>query len=111
MHEIVIVGSLKAQPGKENELRDALADVISPTHAEKGCLRYAVHQGVDDPTRFVIIEQWADQHALDAHVQSEYMTDLFSRAPDLLAETPDSPKYAPLRHGAHPKNTLGCAEA
>ncbi|MGA1837190.1 putative quinol monooxygenase [Herbiconiux sp. 11R-BC] len=111
MSEITIVGSLRAQPGKEAELGAALADVIDPTHAEEGCLLYAVHQGVDDPTRFVIIEQWADQHALDVHVRSDYMSVLLSRAGDLLAEMPDSPKYAPLRHGTSPKNTLGGARA
>jgi quinol monooxygenase YgiN len=111
MPEIVIVGSLKAQPGKEDELGDALADVIDPTQAEEGCLLYAVHQGADDPTRFVIIEQWANQEAFDAHVQSEYMRNLLARAGDLLAEMPDSPTYAPLRPGASPKDTLGGARS
>lgn len=36
------------------------------------CLRFDVHQDVDDPTLFLLIEQYADQAALDAHRASAH---------------------------------------
>lgn len=106
MSELTIVGSLRAQPGKEAELAAALAAVIAPTHAEEGCLLYAVHQGTHDPTRFVVIERWVDQAALDTHVRADYMQQLLARAADLLAEMPDSPTYEALPQSTGTKGSL-----
>jgi quinol monooxygenase YgiN len=32
-----------------------------------GCLRFDVHQETNDPRLFLLLEEYADDHALDAH--------------------------------------------
>jgi hypothetical protein len=80
MPEIIAIGSLKARPGKEDATLAALAALAVPTQAEDGCILYALHQGVEDPTRFAFGE--------------------------LLAEPPDSVVYRALPQGEATKGSL-----
>ena len=41
MSEVVVVGSFKAQPGKEDEALEAARKLVAPTHAEDGCILLA----------------------------------------------------------------------
>lgn len=73
MQEITIVASIHAIPGHEAEVESALESLIEATHAEEGCLRYVLHRYKDDAAKFVIIEHWRDQEALDSHFRAEHM--------------------------------------
>ena len=73
MSEVVVVGSFKAQPGKEDEGLEAFKALVEPTHAEDGCILYALHQGSDDPARLTFIERWASREALDAHLKTPHV--------------------------------------
>ena len=66
MSEVVVVGSFKAQPGKEDEALEAFKALMEPTHSEDGCVLYALHRGVDDPARLTFIERWDPREQLDA---------------------------------------------
>ena len=58
MSEVVVVGSFKAQPGKEAEGLEAFQALVAPTHAEDGCILYTLHQGSDNPSRLAFVERW-----------------------------------------------------
>jgi quinol monooxygenase YgiN len=53
MSEVVVVGSFKAQPGKEDEGLEAFKALVAPTHAEDGLhpLRAAPGQRRSLPAR------------------------------------------------------------
>ena len=106
MPAIIIIGSLKARPGKEDATREALAALVAPAHAEPGCILYALHQGVADPTRFAFVERWESQELHDAHAGSGNMAAVLARADELLAEPPDSVVYRALPQGETAKGSL-----
>ena len=106
MPEIVVVGSLRARPGKEDEAREALGGLVAPTHAEDGCLLYALHQGVADPTRFAFVERWASQEHLDTHLASPHIAAVLARGDELLSEPPDIVVYGALAQGEERKGAL-----
>ena len=106
MSETVVVGSLKAQAGKEDEAREALGDLVGPTHAEDGCLLYSLHQGLVDPTRFAFVERWESQAQLEAHLGSDHIAAVLAKAGDLLAEPPDIVVYGALPQGEERKGSL-----
>ena len=83
--EVMVVGSMKAKDGHEEEAAEALRKAAASTHEEDGCLLYAVHRGLEDPGRVVIVERWASREALDEHFQKPYIRELGEKA-DLLAE-------------------------
>jgi len=49
---------MRAKPGKEQDLRDALEALIQPTRQEEGYINYDLHQGIEDPSLFYLYENW-----------------------------------------------------
>ena len=106
MPEIVVVGSMRAKPGKEEETRDALSALVVPTHAEDGCVLYSLHQGAADPSRFAFVERWESQDKLDAHLGSDHIATVLAQADALLAEPPDIVVYEARAQGDPGKGSL-----
>lgn len=91
-----VVAHLTAKQNKIEETRVALEALIEPTRAEDGCIVYELMQNNAEPSDFTFIEEWASDAALDAHLQSEHIRILQSRADDLLAAPPDVRRYTLL---------------
>lgn len=70
---VVLTASVKAKPGQEDAVKQALLSLVGPTRKEPGCIVYNLHQSKTDPTMFMFYEQWASQEALDAHGASAHM--------------------------------------
>jgi len=82
--EIVVVARVRTIEGKEAEAERAFRDVIAPTHLEDGCLRYGLHRGADDRRILMMIERWSSRAALDAHLGSTHVEELFDALGGLL---------------------------
>lgn len=82
---IAITAILKAHPGKEDELRQALDEVIPPSRQEEGCLTYVLHESIDAPGTFVFYEKYRDETALDQHINSAHYQSYRKRVETLLA--------------------------
>jgi len=48
MKTIIINAILKAKCGKEEELKQALLDVVKPSRNEAGCVQYTLHESSDN---------------------------------------------------------------
>jgi quinol monooxygenase YgiN len=88
-----VVAHFHAKPGKEDDLRDLLLGLLTPTRQETGCIRYELHGNEGDPAEFTFIEEWTDGAALDAHLQTDHIKHVISQAPDLLAAKLDVRRY------------------
>jgi quinol monooxygenase YgiN len=64
-----IVAIATAVPGKEQALRSAQETLVAETVKEPGCLRYELHQSLDDSRTLVFVERWASEEAWFAHMQ------------------------------------------
>lgn len=82
---ITITAILKAHPGKEDELRQVLDEVIPPSRQEEGCLTYVLHESIDAPGTFVFYEKYRDETALNAHINSSHYQAYRKAAETLLA--------------------------
>jgi quinol monooxygenase YgiN len=109
MPEVVVVAELHARPGKEDGARDVLEGLLAPTHAEPGCILYAMHQGVDDPARFAFVERWASREELEAHLGSPHLTAFMGRVDELFTEPPDILVLESRPGGEASKGSLGDA--
>ncbi|MGI5219332.1 putative quinol monooxygenase [Nocardia sp. CA-290969] len=87
MSEIVVVASFTAHQGTEEAAEIFLADLLDTTHAEDGCLLYALHRGVEDPSRFVFVERWESRPLLDAHLNSAHIQTALSRVPEFFSNS------------------------
>lgn len=86
---IVVVATIVAKPGHEDDVEKAFADAAPAVHAEPGCLLYALHKKTAEPGVFVMVEKWASQEALGAHMQGEVMRGIGAALRDALAAAPD----------------------
>ena len=63
---------LTVRPGSEAEVVGMFKPLAEASRKEPGCLMYVAHQHRDDPTRFLVYEQYKDDAALDAHRNSPH---------------------------------------
>lgn len=56
--------------GLRSELRALLADAERRAARHDGCVRYTVAASIADPDRYVVVEEWRDEAALEAHYAS-----------------------------------------
>jgi len=61
-----------AQPGKEDVVRDALAELAPASRSEPGCRTYIVHQDLQQPAVFKIFEVYDDEDAFKMHGSSTH---------------------------------------
>jgi quinol monooxygenase YgiN len=109
MSEVVVVVTLQAQPGKEDEMAAALTAGSAETHGEDGCLVYAMHQNVEDPSKFAIVECWASQAHLDTHLGLPKVQTMIATLDGLAAGPPNFGIYATLQAGDPDKGALASA--
>ena len=50
-----------------------LPGLVAGTRAEPGCIQYDFNQSNDEPSLFLVYEKWADQAALDAHMETPHI--------------------------------------
>jgi len=87
--KITVVATFQARPGKENELRNALAGLVGPTRQEAGCLNYDLHIRPEEPGKFLFHENWTSKAHLDAHLQSAHIKALLPRVDELCVAPPE----------------------
>jgi quinol monooxygenase YgiN len=90
---VTVVALFVAKPGKEEAVRRAIEAVIAPTRAESGCINYDLHQSTEDPSIFMLYENWKSKKELDEHLAMPYLKELLAKADDLLAKPIDINLY------------------
>ncbi len=73
---VVLTATVKALAGQEAVIRATLLNMVAPSRAEPGCICYNLHESNDEPGLFNFYEQWADQAAFDAHLETPHFLGL-----------------------------------
>ncbi|MBS4209374.1 putative quinol monooxygenase [Bacillus sp. FJAT-50079] len=74
---IKVVCKMKLKPDVTIEEYLALArEVISETRKEKGCIMYALHQDINDPSTLTMLEEWESEEALNEHNKTEHVLNI-----------------------------------
>lgn len=84
---LTVVAYMRAAPGKREDLKAALTELVPTTVAEDGCVNYDLHQGTEDPDFFTFYENWESAAKLDAHLAAPHLTAFAARLGDLLDES------------------------
>ncbi len=93
---IGVTAKLQVQAGKNKAFEAIFKQLTAAVIAnEEGCLLYALHQSREDAQTYVVLEQYANEAALQAHGKTDHyrkfgkeMTPLMAAAP--LIELMDS---------------------
>ena len=61
-----------AKPDGIDKMKELLSAMVKPSKAEDGCLFYEIVQYKDKPEKFMAVETWRDEAALDGHKASAH---------------------------------------
>ncbi|BBD59025.1 hypothetical protein NIES2109_18040 [Nostoc sp. HK-01] len=87
--QVTVTARLKVKQGLEDRFRQEFEPVIALTRSEDGCINYDLHQSIEDPSLFLLHENWASQAILDLHLQQPYIRALGAKAEEFLLEPPE----------------------
>ncbi len=90
---IRVIAHIVARPGKENEAKNLLMELVEVTRTEVGCLRYDLLQSSVKPTDFVFVEEWESDAAFNQHMSSAHVQEAMLEAEQFLATPPDIQRY------------------
>ena len=68
----VVAAIWKAKPGEEGRIRDVIATMTPLSRAEAKCLYYQAQVSTEDPTTFLLYEQYADAQGYEDHKATEH---------------------------------------
>ena len=76
---------LTVKPEKVKEFIEAAREMIEKSNKESGCSFYQLYQDPYDNTKFVFVEEYKNQAAVDAHFASDYFKGFSPKIGDLVA--------------------------
>jgi len=82
---LVLVADFQARPGREDDLRNALAAMTGPSEAEAGCLGYRPLADPARPGAMICLEEWADDAALEFHFQTPHFKKVAAVLDEILS--------------------------
>ena len=68
---ITVLARFLAKKECIDDVKEALKELVPPTIAEPGCIKYDLHQENDNPQAFFLYENWQSDAYLDAHLKSK----------------------------------------
>ena len=61
-----------AKEGCEDKMKELLSAMVIPSKAEEGCIFYEIFQYENNKRKFMAVETWRDEKALDGHKASAH---------------------------------------
>jgi len=83
-HHRVVVAVATAKAGMEAELGSRLRGVEEASWAEPGVVTYAVHDIIDQPGQFMMVEVYASDQAFDDHLATDHVKALIADLSSLV---------------------------
>ena len=70
--KMIIIARLFVKPDKINDFTEAAKEMIENSNKEAGCSSYQLYQDPYDNTKFVFVESYNNQAAVQTHFSTEY---------------------------------------
>jgi quinol monooxygenase YgiN len=71
---IIIHALFQVKPEHREVFLTATRPLVAGSQAEEGNISYNLLENLQKPNRFMMIEEWKDQQAVDFHNQTEHFT-------------------------------------
>lgn len=86
---IGVIATLKVQDGKQTGFEGLMRELAAQVRAnEPECTFYQLHK-TDDPTSYIMLEQYSSEAALQAHRVTPHFKELGGRLGEFLGGAPD----------------------
>ena len=108
--ELFIFARFHACEGKEDEVAEALNEVISPTRTEPGCRSAEAYRSIRDPRVFFIHSRWRDEAAFNGHAALPHTKQFIERVQALIDHPLDISRTERLQATGHKTSRIGFME-
>ena len=61
-----------AKEGCEDKMRELLTAMVAPSKMEDGCIFYDIFEYENNSRKFMAVESWRDNYALDGHKSTSH---------------------------------------
>ncbi len=72
MSELKIIATITVKESSVEQMQPIFKAVIAGTRSEEGNVNYVLHQDVKKSNKYVMVETWKSQEAIDAHNASDH---------------------------------------
>lgn len=90
---IMITGRFQIDPEQREAFLAFARDLVPGERQEPGCLQFDMFEDVNTPNAFLMLEQWEDRDALDAHTETEKFEENDSRLESFILGEPSWDEY------------------
>jgi quinol monooxygenase YgiN len=86
---IVVVGRVRSNADKREQLIRVGQAVAVASRAEAGCISYRLYEDTEVENDFVFVEEWASNEALELHFATAHIRDFMQAIPATIVAPPD----------------------
>lgn len=83
-------------PARLKDTAAAFKELCAATRREEGALRFDACLSEQHENVIVLVEEWADQAAIDLHMKEEYVTDFLAKVDGAYVRPPYVLRLRPL---------------
>src|SRR4029453_16695224 len=88
-NSLTVLAIVKAQAGKENQVRQALLSLVEPSRKDAGCLNYDLHQAAYNPALFMFHENWTGKAHREQPRANPGLQAVLANVAQMVAEPPE----------------------
>jgi quinol monooxygenase YgiN len=94
--ELFIFGRVRARPGDERAVEEALGEVVGLSREEAGCVSIQAFRATRDPRLFHIHSRWVDEAAFDHHATLPHTVRFIERVQALIDQPLEVTRTRPI---------------
>jgi quinol monooxygenase YgiN len=87
---IVVTGRMRVAPENRERFVEVASEMCARSREDDGCSGYRVYADLEQENRYVIVEEWADEQALQSHFTQPHTGVFLGQLGPLLAEPADA---------------------
>ncbi len=84
MKTLKIIANIVVKKEFNDTVYSAMTKLVDCTRTESGCIYYALHRDTKNPFKYIMLETWESQSAIDSHNASEHFKEFSQFAKDKL---------------------------
>jgi quinol monooxygenase YgiN len=85
---VKFIARINTLAGQEDAVAAALKELVAPSRAEEGCILYDACRMVEDRTQLLVLEEWASEEALEAHMKTPHFRGFLAKIGEALDGAP-----------------------
>lgn len=86
---IVVVGRVRTDADKREQLVGIGQAVAAASRAEAGCISYRLYEDTEIANDFVFVEEWESDEALRRHFATSHIAEFMAAIPATIIAPPD----------------------